>query len=101
MTTHYRSCTLCEAGCGVAITVDGDRVTDIRGDDADPFSKGYVCPKATALADLHTDPDRLRTPMIREGQTWRAGSWVEASELVTTEGAAIGTTTSFISTRPP
>jgi anaerobic selenocysteine-containing dehydrogenase len=85
MTTHYRSCTLCEAGCGVAITVDGDRVTEIRGDDADPFSKGYVCPKATALADLHTDPDRLRTPMIREGASWRAASWDEAIELVSTK----------------
>jgi anaerobic selenocysteine-containing dehydrogenase len=84
-TTHYRSCTLCEAGCGVAITVDGDRVTDIRGDEADPFSKGYVCPKATALADLHTDPDRLRSPMIREGSTWREASWDEAIELVTTK----------------
>jgi len=83
-TTHYRSCTLCEAGCGVAVTVEGDRVTDIRGDEADPFSKGYVCPKATALADLHTDPDRLRTPMIRDGTTWREASWDEAIELVST-----------------
>ncbi len=84
-TTHYRSCTLCEAGCGVAITVEGDRVTEIRGDEADPFSRGYVCPKATALADLHTDPDRLRRPMIRDGKTWREASWDEAIELVTTK----------------
>jgi anaerobic selenocysteine-containing dehydrogenase len=84
-TTHYRSCTLCEAGCGVAISVEGDRVTEIRGDDADPFSKGYICPKATALADLHTDPDRLRRPMIRDGATWREASWDEAIELVTTK----------------
>ncbi len=84
-TTHYRSCTLCEAGCGVAITVDGDRVTDIRGDEADPFSKGYVCPKATALADLHTDPDRLRAPMIREGTRWRETSWDEALDVTVTK----------------
>jgi anaerobic selenocysteine-containing dehydrogenase len=80
--THYRSCTLCEATCGVAIEVEGDRVVSIRGDDADPFSQGYICPKATALADLHEDPDRLRTPMIREGETWRAASWDEALDLV-------------------
>src|SRR6185503_16632992 len=83
-TTHYRSCTLCEAGCGVAISVEGDRVVDIRGDDADPFSRGYVCPKATALADLHTDPDRLRRPMVREGTTWRELDWEQAIELVAT-----------------
>jgi anaerobic selenocysteine-containing dehydrogenase len=81
-TTHYRSCTLCEAGCGVAVTVEGRRVIDVRGDDADPFSRGYICPKATALADLHDDPDRLRQPMVRDGQTWHPVDWEYAYELV-------------------
>ncbi len=81
-TTHYRSCTLCEATCGVAIEVDGDRVVSVRGDDADPFSKGYICPKGTALADLHHDPDRLRSPMRRDGDTWHPIGWDEALDLV-------------------
>src|SRR4051812_40188031 len=76
--THYRSCTLCEATCGIAVEVEGDKVVAIRGDDDDPFSKGYICPKATALADLHADPDRLRHPMVREGATWREVGWDEA-----------------------
>ena len=73
---------MCEATCGIAVEVDGDRVVSVRGDDADPFSKGYICPKATALADLHHDPDRLRRPMIREGSTWREAGWDEALDLV-------------------
>lgn len=81
-TTHYRSCTLCEATCGVAIEVEGDRVVAVRGDDDDPFSRGYICPKATALADLHHDPDRLRRPLVREGASWREAAWDEAFELV-------------------
>jgi len=81
-TTHYRSCTLCEAGCGIAVTVDGDRVVDVRGDDDDPFSRGYICPKATALADLHDDPDRLRHPVVRDGASWRRVEWEEAFDLV-------------------
>lgn len=84
ITTHYRSCSLCEATCGVAIDVDGDRVVSVRGDDADPFSKGYICPKATALADLHHDPDRLRTPMHRDGDTWHPIGWDAALDLVAT-----------------
>src|SRR5207302_5733542 len=80
--THYRSCTLCEATCGVAIDVEGDRVIAVRGDEADPFSKGYICPKATALADLHHDPDRLRRPVARDGSTWRELGWNEAFDLV-------------------
>ncbi|HVV86160.1 MAG TPA: molybdopterin-dependent oxidoreductase [Kofleriaceae bacterium] len=82
MATHYRSCTLCEATCGVAIDVDGDRVVAIRGDAADPFSRGYLCPKATALADLHHDPDRLRRPIARDGAGWRELDWDEALDLV-------------------
>jgi anaerobic selenocysteine-containing dehydrogenase len=81
-TTHYRSCPLCEATCGVAIEVDGDRVTGIRGDDADPLSRGYLCPKGTALADLHHDPDRLRRPLVRDGATWREVPWDDALALV-------------------
>jgi len=80
--THYRSCTLCEATCGVAIDIDGDQVVAIRGDDADPFSRGYICPKATALADLHHDPDRLRRPIARDGDRWRELGWDEAFDLV-------------------
>jgi anaerobic selenocysteine-containing dehydrogenase len=82
--THYRSCPLCEATCGVAVEVEGDRVVSVRGDDADPFSKGYICPKGTALADLHHDPDRLRKPMRRDGDQWREMEWDEAIDLVAT-----------------
>lgn len=78
MTTHFRACNLCEAMCGLRIETDGQRVTSIRGDDDDPFSRGYLCPKATALKDLHEDTDRLRAPMRREGKTWRAIGWDEA-----------------------
>jgi anaerobic selenocysteine-containing dehydrogenase len=83
-TTHFHTCTLCEATCGIAVTVDGDRVVDIRGDADDPFSRGYICPKATALADLQHDPDRLRRPVVRAGDGWREVGWAEAFDLVGT-----------------
>ena len=79
--THLRTCTLCEALCGIEVERDGDRVGAIRGDALDPLSRGFLCPKATALADLHHDPDRLRTPLLREGSTHRAIGWDEALDL--------------------
>jgi anaerobic selenocysteine-containing dehydrogenase len=79
---HYRSCPLCEASCGLALTREGDQVVDIVGDEQDSFSRGYLCPKGVALGDLHHDPDRLRHPMIRTGTRWREASWDEALELV-------------------
>ena len=72
------TCPLCEAMCGLLVDVDGQRVRAVRGDPDDPFSRGYICPKAAALADLHHDPDRVRTPLIRTGSDWREASWDEA-----------------------
>jgi len=81
---HLRACTLCEATCGIVVTEEGGRVTDIRGDADDPFSKGYLCPKALGLKDVHEDPDRLKTPRVREGKAWREVSWDEAFERAAT-----------------
>ncbi|MYN66576.1 MAG: molybdopterin-dependent oxidoreductase [Acidobacteria bacterium] len=72
------TCPLCEAMCGLLVEVDGRRIRSVRGDPDDPFSRGYVCPKAAALADLHHDPERIRTPLIRTGSDWREASWDEA-----------------------
>ncbi len=81
--THYRACNLCEAICGLAIEVRGDEIRSIRGDRYDPFSRGHICPKAVALQDIHSDPDRLRHPRrrMRDG-TWKRLTWDEALDEV-------------------
>ncbi|MEZ4316173.1 MAG: molybdopterin oxidoreductase family protein [Myxococcota bacterium] len=78
----FPTCPLCEAMCGLDVTVEGARVTSIRGDAADPLSRGHVCPKAVALQDLHTDPDRLRGPIRRTDSGWEPLGWTEAFDLV-------------------
>lgn len=80
--TAKRICPLCEATCGLELTVEGRTVTKVRGDKNDFFSEGYICPKGVALKDLDSDPDVLRTPMIREGETWREATWDEAFALI-------------------
>ena len=117
---HFRSCNLCEAICGIEITVDdtvhsssrtigsppSDRnkplpanahkpLLTIRGDADDPFSRGYICPKAVALQDFHFDPDRLRYPVRQRGKGeggkrrqgdgetgWERITWEEAFDEV-------------------
>ncbi len=78
---HHRACTLCEAICGIVVESEGDRIVSIRGDDDDPLSRGHICPKAVALQDLHTDPDRLKRPLRRVGEEWREIPWDEAFDL--------------------
>jgi anaerobic selenocysteine-containing dehydrogenase len=87
--THHRTCPLCEATCGLSLTVqrgaDGSPgpVTRVRGDRDDVFSQGFLCPKGSTVGRLHDDPDRLRQPLVRRGDdpataTWEAVSWDEA-----------------------
>jgi anaerobic selenocysteine-containing dehydrogenase len=76
----YRTCNLCEAMCGLDITLEDGRMTDVRGDDADVFSRGHICPKGPAMKDLHEDPDRLRRPLLRVNGRLAPTSWDEAME---------------------
>ncbi|TMC23408.1 MAG: molybdopterin oxidoreductase family protein [Chloroflexi bacterium] len=76
--TSYATCPLCEATCGLEITTRGREVLSVRGDEQDVFSRGYLCPKAYSLKELSADPDCIRTPMVRRGDTWQAVSWDEA-----------------------
>lgn len=77
--SHYRICPLCEACCGLEVRTQGDKVVSIRGAEHDVFSRGYICPKGVSLKDLHEDPDRLRTPLIRRADgTFAPASWDEA-----------------------
>lgn len=81
-TIAYRICPFCEATCGLKLTLEGREVVDVRGDEKDPFSSGYICPKGTALKHLHEDPDRLTTPLIKENGKHREASFDEAFALI-------------------
>ena len=48
-----------------------------------------MCPKALALKDVHEDPDRLRRPVRREGDSWREISWDEALDEAATRLLAV------------
>lgn len=83
-TLHRRTCPLCEGMCGITVTREGNRVTAIRPDKDNVWSRGHMCPKGTTLGELHDDPDRIRVPMIREGERWREASWDEAFAQIET-----------------
>lgn len=85
-TTVFRACHLCEASCGLAFDVEGERIVGVRNDPDDPFSRGFCCPKGLAIAELHEDPDRLRRPLVRRTD----GTFAEASWHAALERAAEG-----------
>jgi anaerobic selenocysteine-containing dehydrogenase len=80
--TAIRTCPLCEAGCGLEVTVTDGAVVRIRGDRADVFSHGFICPKGSTLKQLHDDPDRLRQPLVRRDGKHVEVTWAEAWQQV-------------------
>ncbi|WP_142281890.1 molybdopterin-dependent oxidoreductase [Mycobacterium sp. IEC1808] len=98
---HLRTCPLCEAMCGLEIQVEGGKVTSIRGNRDDVWSRGHLCPKGVSLAAVHEDPDRIRHPMIKVDGQWQEVSWDAAfrrcTELLTPviEKYGIGAVTAY------
>jgi anaerobic selenocysteine-containing dehydrogenase len=72
------TCPLCEATCGLVVTTGPDGSVRARGDRDDVFSRGYVCPKGASIGELHADPDRLRTPLVRRDGELVEATWDEA-----------------------
>jgi len=75
---HHRTCSICEAMCGIVVEHRDGEILSIKPDREDVLSRGHICPKALALKDLHEDPDRLRQPMRRTATGWKPVSWDEA-----------------------
>jgi anaerobic selenocysteine-containing dehydrogenase len=69
---------LCEAVCGVTVEMDQEEIVSIRGDNDDPFSRGHVCPKVMGLKDVAVDPDRVRQPLRRTGESFTPVTWEAA-----------------------
>jgi anaerobic selenocysteine-containing dehydrogenase len=80
--TALRVCPLCEATCGLTLTIEGTRVTGARGDREDVFSKGFICPKGASFGAADGDPDRLRTPLVRTDGELREATWEEAFDAI-------------------
>ncbi|OBI61286.1 molybdopterin-binding oxidoreductase [Mycolicibacterium fortuitum] len=83
MQVHRHVCPLCEAGCGLESSVEAGEVVTIRGNRDHVLSRGHLCPKAIGLKELHSDADRLRTPLVRtpDGRLGPS-SWDDAFEVI-------------------
>src|SRR3954451_14846296 len=85
MTVAFRTCPLCEATCGLALEVDAaaHTLTKVRGDADDVFSRGFLCPKGVSIKELHDDPDRVRTPLVKQADgSFAPASWDEAFAVI-------------------
>ena len=80
--TALRICPLCEATCGLVLSIDDGRISGARGDRDDVFSHGFICPKGASFAQLDNDPDRLTQPMVRRDGELVETTWEDAFAAV-------------------
>jgi thiosulfate reductase/polysulfide reductase chain A len=70
---------------GIATVRDG-QLWKIEGNPLDPLCQGRLCPRGTGGIGAHSDPDRLRTPLIRTHERgedkWQEVTWDEALDYI-------------------
>jgi anaerobic selenocysteine-containing dehydrogenase len=73
--TERSYCRICTSMCGIVVEVEGERVIRVRGDREHPVTRGYICAKGMALPKMHHHPQRLETPLIRDGGSLQPATW--------------------------
>lgn len=79
-------CEMCFWRCGGIAYVRDGKLWKFEGNPLDPQSRGRLCPRGTGAVGTVSDPDRLRTPLIRVGERgreqWKSVTWGEALDFV-------------------
>ena len=75
-------CRICENQCGLRVSLDGERITHIEPDTEHVASRGYACIKGLSFQNMRDNPDRITTPMKRDGERWHAISWQQAFQEI-------------------
>lgn len=71
-------CRICEPMCGLKVRVEENRVLGIQGDREHPLSRGWICKRGAAFAEIHNDPDRLRHPLRKGPDGMERIAWKQA-----------------------
>jgi molybdopterin-containing oxidoreductase family iron-sulfur binding subunit len=80
---HYAStCRECPVGCGIVVRAREGRAIKIEGNPKHPIGQGGLCARGQSGLQGLYDPDRVKSPMVRNGATWKNVTWDEAIAMV-------------------
>jgi len=83
------SCPTCNAGCGLLVEVNNNKILSVKPDPDYPLTKGYCCPKGIALGAVANDKDRVRRPLKRINGKLVKISWKQALNEISDKLLAI------------
>ena len=88
---YASTCRECPVGCGIVVKTREARAIKIEGNPEHPIGRGGLCGRGQAGLQGLYDPDRLKTPMMKQGNAWKSVTWDEAiSTVVAKLGEAKG-----------
>ena len=76
--TQFTFCRICESLCGLEVSSEHGRVTQIRPDAEHVATRGFGCVKGLKQHELFASPDRLRHPLKRVGGRLEPIPWQQA-----------------------
>ncbi|MFW6107818.1 MAG: molybdopterin-dependent oxidoreductase, partial [bacterium] len=76
------TCGYCGCGCGMVLGIRGNRIVQVRGEEANPASHGQLCVKGRFGLDFVGSADRLTAPLVKRDGEFEETSWDEALDLV-------------------
>jgi predicted molibdopterin-dependent oxidoreductase YjgC len=76
------TCPYCGVGCQQWLHMDGDRIIKVTAVENGAPNMGRLCVKGRFGYDFIYSEERLKAPLIKEGDGFREASWDEALDLV-------------------
>ena len=74
------TCTSCSVGCRTVVQSSRDELVRYQGVDIDPVNWGWLCDRGRYNFESINSPDRLTTPLVKNGAEHVATSWSVALE---------------------
>jgi anaerobic selenocysteine-containing dehydrogenase len=79
----------CPDACSIVATIEDGRAVRLGGDPAHPVTRGFLCYRTSHFLEQQYGPDRITTPLLRDGDSFRPISWGEALDLAAKKLTAI------------
>ncbi|GAB1341030.1 molybdopterin-dependent oxidoreductase [Gemmatimonas sp.] len=79
---YATTCRECAAACGVLAEVRDGRPIKLEGNPEHPMNRGAICATGLSAVQGLYNPDRYRSPMVREGNALKPTTWDKALELL-------------------
>ena len=75
---YASTCRECPVGCGLLVKTREGRAIKVEGNPAHPVNQGALCGRGQATLQGLYNPDRIATPMAKDGGQWKKVTWDEA-----------------------